>query len=59
MDAKQASKQQKTQPTDRVAYAPPKLKVFGPVGALTQAGSGVSSEAMSNGMASMSRNQRA
>ena len=40
-------------------YSKPKLKVFGPVGTLTQAGSGVSSETMSNGMSSMSPNQRA
>jgi hypothetical protein len=43
----------------KLAYSAPKLRSFGSVGALTQAGSGVSSEVMSNGMASMSPNQRA
>ena len=43
----------------RLPYKPPELREFGPVGALTQAGTGLSSEVMSNGMASMSPNQRA
>ena len=33
--------QRKTRATAREAYLPPKLKVFGPVGALTQSGTGV------------------
>ena len=33
----------------RAAYERPKLRVFGPVGKLTQAGSGVDSELMFNG----------
>ena len=43
----------------KLAYSAPKLRSFGSVGALTQAGSGLSSEVMSNGMFSMSPNQRA
>ena len=31
---------------EREAYFPPKLKVFGPVGALTQAGTGMMGEGM-------------
>jgi len=34
----------KTRATARDAYAPPKLKVFGPVGALTQSGTGAMAE---------------
>jgi hypothetical protein len=45
--------------TSRKSYAAPRLVEFGPVGALTQAGSGATSEIMGNGMASMSPNQRA
>jgi hypothetical protein len=33
-------------PSGRRSYAPPQLKVFGPVGALTQAGTGNASESM-------------
>jgi hypothetical protein len=40
-------------------YSTPKLKEYGTVGTLTQAGTGLSSEVMANGMASMSPNQRA
>ena len=40
-------------------YAPPQLREFGVVGALTQAGSGTKSELMANGKRSMSPNQRA
>ena len=40
-------------------YSKPKLRVYGSVGQLTQAGTGLSSEVMANGMASMSPNQRA
>ena len=42
----------------RHAYTSPELKVFGPVAALTQAGSGTNSEVMQNGMLSMSPNQQ-
>ena len=42
----------------RQAYTKPVLRVFGPVGQLTQGGTGARSEAMSNGNASMSRNQQ-
>ncbi len=34
-------------------YKPPKIKVFGPVGALTQGGSGMMSEVMDMGMMCM------
>jgi len=41
------SKQKDRQQHDALAqYASPKLKVFGPVGALTQSGTGVVSERM-------------
>ena len=44
---------------ERLPYAAPRLKEFGPVSALTQAGTGLSSEVMRNGNLSMSPNQRA
>jgi len=58
---KKTAEQQKAHPTNRKPYSPPSLKEFGTVGLLTQAGSGLSSETMGNGMgmASMSPNQRA
>jgi hypothetical protein len=56
---KEKSQQSYGRSADREAYVPPKLKEFGPVGNLTQAGSGTTAEAMANGMASMSMNQRA
>ena len=59
MDIKQKPDKRYAHPDNREAYEPPKLKVFGPVGVLTQAGSGAASETMSNGMSSMSPNQRA
>ena len=44
----------------RQAYSRPVLRVYGSVGQLTQAGTGLSSETMANnGMASMSPNKRA
>ena len=43
----------------RKPYNNPMLRHFGPVGMLTQAGSGLDSEAMSNGMFSMSPKKRA
>ena len=43
----------------RLPYSSPTLREFGPVGALTQAGTGLSSEVMQNGMRSMSPSQRA
>jgi hypothetical protein len=46
-------------PETRRPYSPPKLKEFGPVGALTQAGTGLSSEVMNNGMLAMSPSKRA
>jgi hypothetical protein len=39
VDIKKISEQRDARPADRgEAYTPPKLRVFGPVGALTQAG---------------------
>ena len=46
-------------PGERLPYAAPSLREFGPVSALTQAGTGLSSEVMRNGNLSMSPNQRA
>ena len=43
MDKKQDSAKR---PDGRTAYTPPKLKTLGPVGALTQAGSGMNTETM-------------
>lgn len=43
----------------RSVYSRPDLKVYGHIAALTQAGTGLGSELMSNGMSSMSPNQRA
>ncbi len=37
-------KQRKAQPAGREVYKRPKLKTFGPVGALTQSGTGMSVE---------------
>jgi hypothetical protein len=56
---KEKSQQSYERSADRDTYVPPKLKEFGPVGNLTQAGSGATSEVMANGMSSMSTNQRA
>jgi hypothetical protein len=56
---KEKSQQSYERSPDRDAYVPPKLKEFGPVGNLTQAGSGANSEAMANGMSSMSMTRRA
>jgi hypothetical protein len=47
---KQKTEQQNPQPTVRAAYSTPKLKVFGPVGALTQAGSMKNTENFVMGM---------
>jgi hypothetical protein len=41
---KQSSEQRKAPQTDRRTYSPPKLREFGPVGALTQAGTGAATE---------------
>ena len=38
------NEKRKTLGDEREAYSPPKLKVFGPVGALTQSGTGASPE---------------
>jgi hypothetical protein len=38
VDIKQKTEQQNPKPTGRAAYSTPKLKVFGSVGELTQAG---------------------
>ena len=51
-DVEQAVKQRKAQLLERDAYARPELKVFGPVGVLTQAGSGNPGE-MGGGMPPM------
>jgi hypothetical protein len=40
----------------RAGYAPPALREFGPVGLLTQGGSGIDSELMMNGNCSMNPN---
>ena len=46
--------------TGRKPYIPPRLREFGPVGALTQGGTGLSSEAGPSGMGmAMARNKRA
>jgi hypothetical protein len=42
----------------REPYAPPKLKEFGPVGLLTQAGTGLISEVMAMGPVSMNPNRQ-
>ena len=42
----------------RKSYIPPKLRVFGPIGVLTQSGSGVDVEAVMNGMTQMNMNRR-
>ena len=44
---------------DRQAYSRPVLREFGSLGQLTQAGTGLNSEVMSNGMAAMSPTKRA
>ena len=45
---------------DRKPYTPPRLREFGPVGALTQGGTGLSSEAGPSGMGmAMAGNKRA
>jgi len=43
---------------DRLDYQPPKLREFGSIGTLTQAGTGASSELMANGMLNMSMNRQ-
>jgi len=50
MDIKQISGQRKAAKAACDNYATPKLKEFGPVGALTQAGTTGASEAMSSSM---------
>ena len=45
-DVKNAAKQREAQPANRDEYAAPKLKVFGAVGALTQAGTLGTAESM-------------
>jgi hypothetical protein len=42
----------------RSAYVAPKLKVFGPVGVLTQAGTGFNSEVMRNNISNSPQQQR-
>jgi hypothetical protein len=42
----------------RSPYMAPKLKVFGPVGALTQAGTGFNSEVMMNNISNSPNQQR-
>ena len=49
MDIDKTATKQDEKPVKGKAYAPPELKVFGPVGALTQAGTGAAVEmAMGN-----------
>jgi len=58
VNLKQKTEQQNPQPTGRAAYSTPMLKVFGPVGALTQAGTGGTGEmgmGMGMGMGAGSR----
>ena len=50
MNTKQKAKGAGSRPVGRIAYVSPKLKYFGPVGALTQSGSGMMTE---NGMIDM------
>ena len=52
MEIKKIAKQRNAPADARDAYAPPKLKVFGPVGALTQGGS-VGAVEMGMSMSSM------
>jgi hypothetical protein len=42
----------------RSTYTAPRLKVFGPVGALTQAGTGFNSEVMMNNISNSTQQQR-
>ena len=42
----------------RKSYIPPRLRVFGPIGVLTQSGSGANVEAVMNGMVQMNMNRR-
>jgi hypothetical protein len=49
---KQATENCEERPADRNEYKRPKLIDFGPIGALTQAGSGSSGEMASGGMMS-------
>jgi len=58
MDTTHRTALRKTQAARRSAYSPPKLTVFGPVGSLTQSGSGVDTEAVMNGMVQMNMNRR-
>ena len=54
VDIKKITEQRDGRPADRRdAYTPPKLKEFGPVGALTQSGSGGGSEMATMIMADM------
>jgi hypothetical protein len=56
VDIKQKTEQQNPQLTGRAAYSAPKLKVFGPVGTLTQAGTGTRAEGgMGMGMSGKKR----
>jgi len=48
-----------TRSAGRKTYVTPRLREFGAIGTLTQAGSGAMSEFMANGMMSNSPNQRA
>jgi hypothetical protein len=56
VDIKQKAARHNSQPGGRAAYSTPKLKVFGPVGTLTQAGTGTRSEGgMGMGMSGKKR----
>ena len=46
-NTRQAQDTMESSPAHRQQYAAPSLKVFGPVGALTQAGTGIDNEQMS------------
>ena len=52
MDIDKTARKQAEKPVKGRAYAPPELKVFGPVGSLTQAGTGNAPE-MAQGNNSM------
>ena len=52
------SRQPADRARDRKSYSRPRLRVFGPIGTLTQSGSGVDVEAVMNGMTQMNMNRR-
>jgi hypothetical protein len=57
-DSKHKGKSRNDRPLARLAYAPPTLKEFGPVAALTQGGNGSVSEAAGMMMGTMDMKKR-